>query len=41
MMLASPIENDLFKIQQFSMDQVAELPEATKRLVNPDRTQFT
>lgn len=34
---ASPIENDLFKIQQFSMDQVAELPEATKRLVNPDR----
>lgn len=34
---ASPIKNDLFKIQQFSMDQVAELPEATKRLVNPDR----
>lgn len=32
-----PVETNLFTIQKYSQKKVAELPDATKRLVNPDR----
>lgn len=31
------IESDVFKIQQHAKEAIGQLPEATKRLVNPDR----
>ncbi len=34
---AAKIETDTFAIQKYAKDRIAELPEATKRLVNPDR----
>lgn len=33
----SPVETDVFKIQHYSQAQLAQLPAATHRLVNPDR----
>lgn len=33
---AAPIETDTFAIQKYAKEQIAELPEETKRLVNPD-----
>lgn len=33
---AQPIETDVMKLQQSMKDQLAELPKATQRLVNPD-----